>query len=81
MNMSYCRFENTVRDLQDCLSNISQTEDLSRREAAARKELIELCIEIAEMYPDAASGDYGPENDPGDNYTEADYEEEEDGEG
>ena len=33
-NMSYCRFENTSRDLQDCLSAIynGETEDLNEYE-------------------------------------------------
>jgi hypothetical protein len=47
-NMSYCRFENTLNDLRDCYRNIDET-DLSRTEAAARKQLIELCQLIAEV--------------------------------
>lgn len=44
MNMSYCRFENTVQDLQDCYDNL--LDDLSEREARARRQLIELCRDI-----------------------------------
>ena len=46
--MSYCRFENTYNDLNDCYRNIDNT-DLSRTEIAARKQLIELCQLIAEV--------------------------------
>ena len=46
--MSYCRFENTYNDLRDCYSNINNT-DLSKTEAAARKNLIELCQSIVEV--------------------------------
>jgi hypothetical protein len=45
-NMGYCRFENTLRDLQDCYENIEET-DLSATESSARKNLIELCVDIA----------------------------------
>jgi hypothetical protein len=59
-NMSYCRFENTARDLRDCreqlellfqgdaegLTKISKN---NREEREARVELMELCEQIAEM--------------------------------
>ena len=45
-NMSYCRFENTLRDLRDCYDNMDGY-DLSESEFYARKRMIELCIEIA----------------------------------
>lgn len=48
MNMSYCRFENTLQDLRDCYYNITEVEDMSDTEKRARKKLIELCAEIAE---------------------------------
>ena len=60
-NMSYCRFENTVPDLQDCMENIENTSRLSKSERQARRDLILMCIEIAEMYPDAGEGDFGDE--------------------
>jgi len=47
-NMSYCRFHNTVIDLQDCVYNIHETHDLSDEEKRARKRLIELCMKVAE---------------------------------
>ena len=57
-NMSYCRFENTLRDLFDCLHAMDDGTDycLSETEATAKKKLIRLCIEIAKEYgPDAVS--------------------------
>ena len=41
-NMSYCRFENTARDLRDCVEAIQnrETEDLSTYERRGLKELL-----------------------------------------
>lgn len=41
-NMSYCRFHNTLMDLEDCYEHLNDT-DLSRDEENARARLIELC--------------------------------------
>lgn len=49
MNMSYCRFQNTLQDLIDCHENIYDA-DLSKEEARARKRLIEICIQIGEEF-------------------------------
>ena len=46
-NMSYCRFENTLRDLRDCYNNMG-SDDLSRSEFYARRHMIELCMSIAD---------------------------------
>jgi hypothetical protein len=46
MNMSYCRFQNTLRDLQDCESHLFDT--LSPEEHEARLEMIEICRAMAE---------------------------------
>jgi hypothetical protein len=43
-NMSYCRFENTARDLRDCASHIG--DDLDGDESRARLWIVELCKEI-----------------------------------
>ncbi len=57
-NMSYCRFENTSRDLRDCLDALRQEtlEDFEREaseyEKTARRHLISLAIEIAEEFAD-----------------------------
>ena len=48
-NMGYCRFENTLRDLRDCYSNMD-SDDLSQSEFYARKQMIELCWDIYSEY-------------------------------
>ena len=48
MNMSYCRFHNTLQDLKDCYYNIEDVEDMSDEEKRARKQLIEICMDIAD---------------------------------
>ena len=45
-NMGYCRFENTLGDLQDCQEHIGDY-DLSETEMSAREEMIRICVEIA----------------------------------
>lgn len=50
MNMSYCRFENTLNDLKDCYENMDNVS--SDTEKKKRKQLIELCIDIALDYCD-----------------------------
>jgi hypothetical protein len=47
-NMSYCRFENTLRDLADCAN--AMDDDTSEREQEYRHRLISLCVEIALDY-------------------------------
>ena len=53
-NMSYCRFENTTRDMQDCINAIEEgdTRDLSRYEASALREFLDLANEIQQYQPD-----------------------------
>lgn len=48
-NMSYCRFRNTLLDLQDCFDNLPN-EDLSLAEARAFANLVELAKDIATIY-------------------------------
>ena len=49
-NMSYCRWENTLRDLQDCFDALQSGEakdsDLSSYELSAKKQLIQLCQDM-----------------------------------
>lgn len=45
-NMSYCRFENTLRDLQDCHEHMDR-EDLSDGEGRCRSDLVQLCCDVA----------------------------------
>ncbi len=47
-NMSYCRFENTYNDLQDCSINLNNVS--SESEKRYREKLVELCKEIIEEY-------------------------------
>ena len=53
-NMSYCRFENTTKDMQDCLYAIEEgdTKDLSRYEASALREFLDLAEVIKDYEPD-----------------------------
>ena len=47
-NMSYCRFENTARDLQDCVNAINRGEidELNDYEVEGLRDILELCEEI-----------------------------------
>jgi len=47
-NMSYCRFENTLSDLQDCYQNMDDS--LSTSEKQARLDIVQLCAKITEEY-------------------------------
>ena len=47
-NMSYCRFENTYKDLRDCVEHI-EDENLSESEKFYRGRIIELSKEISEF--------------------------------
>ena len=47
--MSYCRFENTARDLADCLDaleNGAHTEDLNSYEKNGLEDLLSICETI-----------------------------------
>ena len=50
-NMSYCRFENTAQDLQDCVRAIEMNDvyDFSQWELAGFKKLIRLAGELVQM--------------------------------
>jgi hypothetical protein len=49
-NMSYCRFENTYRDLSDCFENMENVNENNTSEKMYRKNLIELCQNIVDDY-------------------------------
>jgi hypothetical protein len=53
-NMSYCRYRNTLNDLEDCFEAMRfdyfDQESLSNEEKHAMEQLIELCEEIAQEY-------------------------------
>lgn len=45
-NMAYCRFQNTLADLQDCYRHID--DEVSEAEHKARLALVRLCAMIAD---------------------------------
>ena len=49
--MSYCRFENTVMDIRDCINAIEErdTDELSRYEVNALSEFLNLGREITNL--------------------------------
>ena len=47
-NMSYCRFQNTLSDLQECRDHLD--DDLGAEEKLARRRLLKLCKRIGEDY-------------------------------
>ena len=65
-NMSYCMFENTRSDLQECYDTVCESIDagkdpiknLSKSEQAAAWNLLELCKEITRFYDNYDEEDY-----------------------
>ncbi len=57
-NMSYCRFENTVGDLEDCYEALLEGEELSDSEKRYAERLLDVCqdiitsLERGELVPD-----------------------------
>ena len=49
MNMGYCRFENTFKDLLECEAHFDDS-DLSEIERKYRIELLKLCAKVANSY-------------------------------
>jgi hypothetical protein len=49
MNMSYCRFQNTLQDLKHCADYIEDL-NLGKEENEARIRLIELCQDITKQF-------------------------------
>ena len=60
-NMSYCRFENTISDVEDCVENMELDEDASKREIIARERFIELCVQVAIDYGHEIGKEIGKE--------------------
>jgi hypothetical protein len=56
-NMSYCRFQNTLKDLRDCAEALEEIGDnlaeLSKDEARAATALIAICQEIGSRFDEA----------------------------
>ena len=49
--MSYCRFENTANDLQDCLNAINrgETDQLNQYEVQGLRRIIDMANDIVDM--------------------------------
>ena len=49
--MSYCRFENTTKDMRDCINAIEdqETDELSNYEVNALSEFLDLSREITNL--------------------------------
>ena len=73
-NMSYCRFQNTLEDLEDCrdaMQGVDQyyqkLDDLSKAEQSAMRSLARVCKEISDMYKSGdhvfAENDFVPDED------------------
>ena len=50
MNMSHCRYQNTVEDMVDAVEHLSDVDALSDEEGAARNKFIRLCHLVAENW-------------------------------
>ena len=65
-NMSYCRFENTVTDMRDCINAIEErdTDELSSYEVNALSSFLDLAREITNLEYDIEQilGEYDSES-------------------
>ena len=55
-NMAYCRFTNTLADLEDCFEHM-ESEIFNDEEVEARKKLVQLCGRIHDCYEDIGDDD------------------------
>lgn len=52
-SMSYCRFQNAVDDMHECIDHLSDdTDEMSEEELKARQKFIKLCRFVAEHWED-----------------------------
>jgi len=58
-NMSYCRFQNTYRDLQDCMyaMNNNGADTLSDDELIAARMMLQLCEDFVHCHEDEIIGE------------------------
>jgi hypothetical protein len=62
-NMSYCQFENTLKDLKQCHRSMVNDDKLSESEQQSKDELIKLCLVIvSDTYPDINNSEHNPLN-------------------
>lgn len=61
-NMSYCRFENTIKDIKDCIESLEDgnwdldemmKEASSKQEAQAMRRFVMLCKTVADGFEDS----------------------------
>jgi hypothetical protein len=59
-NMSYCRFQNTASDLNDCVESLEMDgiESLSPNEQQSAVQMARLCEEYLDAYKAASGEDY-----------------------
>ena len=60
-NMSYCRFENTLKDLRDCYRDMTggtSFDELSEEEQVYRNQLVALCKTIADNFDEEEIEDF-----------------------
>ena len=50
MNMSYCRFENTHGDLQDCVRALESYDEISEDEIYYAEKMYHLCERYIQAY-------------------------------
>ena len=51
-NMSYCRFQNTLGDLNDCVESLQNEDVLSAEEAEAARDMASACEEFLVAFKD-----------------------------
>ena len=56
-NMSYCRFQNTLGDFEDCVDAIDNAKELSLKEEEAAFWLIKKARALAEQFEDHSDDD------------------------
>jgi hypothetical protein len=49
-NMSYCRFQNTLPDFNDCIENLENYGELSKEEQKAADEMYQYAKEYINLY-------------------------------
>ena len=52
INMDYCRFENTLHAMEECLNHIEECEETSDKEIKYAKRLYEACKEFIDRCND-----------------------------
>lgn len=50
MNMSYCRYENTLTDLRDCLDDAAEHRDFEATDPVSEREVRAFRAMVKEMY-------------------------------